>query len=61
MRPRLAWVALAWCVVVWLSVVYLGEHYVLDVVSGVGLAALAWGAVSLATRPALVPAPSTAA
>ena len=61
LRPRLAWVALAWCVVVWLSVVYLGEHYVLDVVSGVGLAALAWGAVSLATRPALVPAPSTAA
>ena len=56
----LAWFALAWCALVWLSVVYLGEHYVLDVVAGVGLSALAWGIVALATRPALVPAPSAA-
>jgi hypothetical protein len=60
LRPRLAWVALAWCVLVWLSVVYLGEHYVLDVVTGVGLTALAWGAVVLVTRPALRPARSAA-
>jgi hypothetical protein len=49
LRPRLAWLALAWCGLVWLSVVYLGEHYVLDVVTGVGLASLAWGAVALAS------------
>jgi membrane-associated phospholipid phosphatase len=58
--PRLAWVALAWCGLVWLCVVYLGEHYVLDVVAGVGLAGLAWSLVSPATRPALVPAPGSA-
>src|SRR5438132_1239092 len=40
---------LALALVVWLSVVYLGEHYVLDVVTGVGLASLAWGAVALAS------------
>lgn len=60
LRPRLAWAALAWCALVWLSVVYLGEHYVLDVVAGVGLAGLAWGVVALAARPAPVPAPSPA-
>jgi membrane-associated phospholipid phosphatase len=48
-RPRLAWLALAWSGLVWVSVVYLGEHYVVDVVTGVGLASLAWGAVALAS------------
>jgi membrane-associated phospholipid phosphatase len=48
-RPRLAWLALAWCGLVWTSVVYLGEHYVVDVVTGVGLASVAWGAVALAS------------
>jgi len=56
LRPRLGWLALAWCCLVWVSVVYLGEHYVLDVVTGVGFASLAWGAVSLATRMVPIPA-----
>jgi len=40
--PRASWIALAWCIVVWVSVVYLGEHYVLDVVAGIALAAGSW-------------------
>jgi len=60
LRPRLGWLALAWCALVWLSVVYLGEHYVLDVVTGVGLAFLAWGAVSLLARPVPMEAPASA-
>jgi membrane-associated phospholipid phosphatase len=40
--PRASWIALAWCVLVWFSVVYLGEHYVIDVVAGVALAAATW-------------------
>ena len=60
LRPGLAWLALAWCGLVWLSVVYLGEHYVLDVVTGVGLASLTWGAIAfafgrLAARAAAMP------
>ncbi|MFN2569146.1 MAG: phosphatase PAP2 family protein [Candidatus Dormibacteria bacterium] len=45
LRPvygRASWLALAWCLLVWLSVVYLGEHYVLDVIAGVVLAAGSW-------------------
>ena len=56
LRPRLGWAALAWCGLVWVSVVYLGEHYVLDVVTGIGFALLAWGAVALASRALSVPA-----
>ncbi|MDP9248714.1 MAG: phosphatase PAP2 family protein [Candidatus Dormibacteraeota bacterium] len=40
--PRASWIMLAWCLAVWLSVVYLGEHYVVDVVAGVGLAGASW-------------------
>lgn len=40
--PRAAWIAFAWCVLVWFSVVFLGEHYVVDVIAGVALAAGAW-------------------
>ena len=40
--PRGAWIAFAWCIVVWFSVVFLGEHYVVDVIGGVVLAALSW-------------------
>lgn len=40
--PRAAWLALAWCVLVWFSVVYLGEHYAVDVLGGILLAALSW-------------------
>jgi membrane-associated phospholipid phosphatase len=40
--PRAAWLAFAWCVAVWFSVVFLGEHYVVDVIGGVVLAALSW-------------------
>lgn len=51
LRSPLAWPALAWCFAVWLSVVYLGEHYVLDVVTGVALAAL-WAALAARLLPA---------
>lgn len=37
--PRAAWLMLAWSVLVWISVVFLGEHYVVDVVGGIALAA----------------------
>jgi membrane-associated phospholipid phosphatase len=40
--PRAAWSAFAWCIAVWFSVVFLGEHYVVDVIGGVILAALSW-------------------
>jgi hypothetical protein len=40
--PRGAWLAFAWCIAVWFSVVFLGEHYVIDVMGGVALAALSW-------------------
>jgi membrane-associated phospholipid phosphatase len=40
--PRAALLALAWSVAVWFSVVFLGEHYVVDVIGGVVLAALSW-------------------
>jgi membrane-associated phospholipid phosphatase len=40
--PRAAWIAFAWCLLVWFSVVFLGEHYVVDVIGGVVLAAVSW-------------------
>ena len=40
--PRAAWLAFVWCILVWFSVVFLGEHYVVDVIAGVALAALSW-------------------
>jgi membrane-associated phospholipid phosphatase len=39
---RASWLALGWSVVVWFSVVFLGEHYVVDVIGGVALAAGSW-------------------
>ena len=39
---RVSWLTLGWCVMVWFSVVYLGEHYVVDVVAGVGLVGASW-------------------
>lgn len=41
---------LAWAVLVWFTIVYLGEHYVLDAVTGVVWASLAWAAVGLSSR-----------
>jgi membrane-associated phospholipid phosphatase len=46
LRSWLRWPMLAWTVAVWFSVVYLGEHYLLDVVAGVTLATLCWGAAT---------------
>ncbi len=40
--PRGAWLAFAWCLAVWFSVVFLGEHYVVDVIGGIILAAVSW-------------------
>ena len=41
-RGRRGWWFAAWCLAVWFSVVYLGEHYVVDVVGGIVLAAAGW-------------------
>jgi membrane-associated phospholipid phosphatase len=38
--PRASWFALGWCCMVWFSVIFLGEHYLVDVISGI---AFAWG------------------
>jgi membrane-associated phospholipid phosphatase len=61
--PRAAWLAMAWAVLVWFSIVYLGEHYVVDIIAGLTLAALAWTVMVRlvaprvpAMRPALGPA-----
>lgn len=54
-HPRAARLALAWCILVFVSVVYLGEHYVVDVVAGVGLAALAWWALMRHAVPRVAP------
>lgn len=43
--------ALGWCVAVWFSVVYLGEHYVVDVVAGIGLAAASWWVLNHVVAP----------
>jgi membrane-associated phospholipid phosphatase len=40
--PRGSLIALAWCVMVWVSVVFLGEHYAIDVIAGVAVAAASW-------------------
>jgi PAP2 superfamily len=42
---RWSLVVLTWAAIVWFTVVYLGEHYVLDAVTGVACAGLAWGVV----------------
>ena len=48
---RVSWLALGWCVVVWFSVVYLGEHYVVDVVAGIALAAASWWVLNHVVAP----------
>lgn len=40
--PRASYLALAWSVIVWFSIVFLGEHYVIDAIGGVALAAGSW-------------------
>jgi len=40
--PRASWLMLGWSVVVWVSVVFLGEHYVIDVLAGIAVAAISW-------------------
>ncbi len=39
---KASWAMLAWCIVVWFGVVYLGEHFMVDVISGIAFAAGAW-------------------
>ena len=48
---RASWLVLGWCVAVWFSVVYLGEHYVIDVIAGVGLAAASWWFLNRVVAP----------
>ncbi|MHB8588492.1 MAG: phosphatase PAP2 family protein [Candidatus Dormibacteraceae bacterium] len=48
---RVSWLALGWCAVVWFSVVYLGEHYVVDVIAGIGLAAATWWVLNHVVAP----------
>jgi len=40
--PRRGWVFAVWCVAVFFSIVYLGEHYAVDALAGIVLAALTW-------------------
>ncbi len=58
---RAALGVLAWCGAVWFSVVYLGEHYAVDVIAGVALAAAAWWVLNhfVAPRYSLLRAPGT--
>lgn len=56
---RAALVVLAWCMAVWFSVVYLGEHYVVDVIAGVALAAFAWWVLNHAVAPRYWPLRAT--
>ena len=48
-------VVLAWAVIVWVVVVFLGEHYVVDVLAGIVLAAVSWRATCriIGARPAV--------
>jgi membrane-associated phospholipid phosphatase len=49
--PRAAWFALGWCLLVWFSVVYLGEHYAVDVIGGVVIAAVSWAVLMALVVP----------
>jgi membrane-associated phospholipid phosphatase len=40
--PRGSWILFGWALLVFVSVVFLGEHYVIDVIGGVVLAAATW-------------------
>lgn len=57
---RAALAVLAWCAAVWFSVVYLGEHYVVDVIAGVALAAVAWWVLNHVVAPRYSPLRTTA-
>lgn len=52
---RAAVAVLAWCAAVWFSVVYLGEHYAVDVIAGVALAAAAWWVLKHVVAPRYSP------
>ena len=52
---RGATLAIAWAAAVWFSVVYLGQHYVIDVIGGIILAAGTWLIMTEVVVP-LVPA-----
>src|SRR5487761_1189371 len=51
----------AWCIAVWFSVVYLGEHYVVDVIAGVALAAATWWVLNNVVAPRYWPFRATTA
>ena len=42
---RIGWLMLAYTAAVWFSIVYLADHYVVDILGGVGYAAVAYWAV----------------
>ena len=42
MYPLTSWILLGWCCLVFVSVVFLGEHWVVDVISGILLATGTW-------------------
>lgn len=48
---RASLVVLGWCGAVWFSVVNLGEHYVVDMIAGVALAAAAWWVLNHVVAP----------
>ena len=48
---RTALVMVPWCLAVWFSVVFLGEHYVVDVMGGIILAALTWAVMIWVVTP----------
>lgn len=52
---RLGWAATAAAVLVGISTLYTRQHYILDVLAGAGLAALAWGLVLRHNARAAVP------
>jgi len=49
--PRASWIALAWCFLVWFSVIYLGEHYLIDVITGILFSWAAWGVMMKLVAP----------
>ena len=55
---RRGWWFATWCVAVWFSIVYLGEHYVVDLLAGIGFALVGWyivGRSSSLARAGAVP------
>ncbi len=48
---RTALVMVPWCLAVWFSVVFLGQHYAMDVMGGVTLAAATWAVMTYVVTP----------